>query len=101
MTLAKWLVLGIRIVSLGVAATLSALSWRKFRDSMASEVPKVDSTWGGFGGTLGGWSISRSMAWLLITVVTLMLFAVLALRVEEPFVQVETTADKKGTAAPE
>ncbi len=38
---------------------------------------------GGLGGSLGGWSMSKSLAWLLVTLLTLVLFAALALQLSD------------------
>jgi hypothetical protein len=34
------------------------------RESLREDQPRIDTHWGGFGGALGGWTVSRSLVYL-------------------------------------
>ena len=80
---ALYLALGFKIAALILLGFWGTQCFKHLRIALDSQPPGVETSWGGLGGSLGGWSMSKSLAWLLVTVVTLALFASLALQLGE------------------
>jgi hypothetical protein len=43
----------------------------------------IDTSWGGLGGSLGGWNVSNSLAWFVATLIAFVLFFALTLHVHD------------------
>jgi hypothetical protein len=51
----------VAIGALGFLGAVAVGLWRGMREALASEgPPRIESHWGGFGGGVGGWNVSRS-----------------------------------------
>jgi len=93
--LATWALLGVAIVLLAGFAMAARV-----------EAPRIESHWGGFGGSGGGWRMSTSMAYLLGALAFGAMFTALAqdlprIRLSTPStgVRVERTSRPDSTAA--
>lgn len=52
----------IRVVFFGALTTTLFVLF--IRESLREDQPRIDTHWGGFGGALGGWTVSRSLVYL-------------------------------------
>src|SRR5580658_7387744 len=77
---AQYVALGAKIIVLVVLGLWGWQCFQKLDASLDAHPPGVETSWGGLGGSLGGWSMSKSLAWLLMTLVTFVLFAGVALQ---------------------
>jgi hypothetical protein len=79
----QYFVLGAKLFVLIVLGFWGRRSFQKLGTALDEQPPGIETSWGGLGGSLGGWSMSKSLAWLLITLLTVVLFAGVALQLSD------------------
>jgi len=79
----QWVALGVQILALCVLAYFGKKCLDSFNSAMTQKAPGVETSWGGLGGSLGGWRASRSLVWLILMLATLAAFAAIATQVGE------------------
>lgn len=79
--LQKFVLVG-ALIFLGLTAGL--FLWRLSEAIKEGDRPRLESHWGGFGGGLGGWEISSSLAYLLVAAALTLLFALVAVQGTRP-----------------
>lgn len=80
-TWSVYIALGAKIAVLGLLAYWGKQCFDKLKSSLEGEAPGVETSWGGLGGSIGGWSMTKSLVWLLLTALTVTMFALVALQV--------------------
>lgn len=81
--MAPYIALSVKIVVLIVLGIWGRHCLKQLTAALDIQPPGVETSWGGLGGSLGGWSMSKSLAWLLVTLLTMVLFAALALQLSD------------------
>jgi hypothetical protein len=76
---AQWITFGTKIAGLAVLAYLAKQCFEQLRTSLDQKPISVESYWGGLGGNLGGWSVSKSLVWFVMTLTVVGFFGTLAL----------------------
>jgi hypothetical protein len=79
--LRKAVLIGVLLL-LGLTAGL--FLWRFSEAVKEGDRPRLESHWGGFGGGLGGWEISSSLAYLLVAAALTFLFVLVAVEGTRP-----------------
>ena len=80
-TWSVYIALGAKIAVLGLLAYWGMQCFEKLKSSLDADAPGVETSWGGLGGSIGGWSMTKSLVWLLLTALTVTMFALVALQV--------------------
>jgi hypothetical protein len=76
---AQWITFGTKIAALAILAYLAKQCFDQLRTSLDQKPLSVESYWGGLGGNLGGWSVSKSWVWFVMMLTVVGFFGTLAL----------------------
>jgi hypothetical protein len=79
--IAQWVALAVKVAALIALGYIGKQCFARLLTTMEQERPGVDTSWGGLGGSLGGWSVSKSLAWLIVNIFVLVVFLALASQV--------------------
>src|SRR5438270_651345 len=80
---AIYVALGVKIAALLFLAWYVVVCVSRLTGALKDDPLQVETSWGGLGGSLGGWTMSKSLGWLLATLLTVTLFAGLASQLTE------------------
>jgi hypothetical protein len=78
---AQWITFGTKITALAILAYFAKQCFDQLRTSLEQKSLSVESYWGGLGGNLGGWSVSKSLVWFVVTLTVVGLFGALVLHI--------------------
>ena len=102
-TLPQWIIFGIEVIALGVLGYFAIYCLRQLRTTMDQKGPSIETSWGGLGGGMGGWTVSKSLVWFVTTLASIILFGALAFHVGDSFqvsAQKENQERQKNEASP-
>lgn len=83
--IAQYIALAGKIAVLVVLGFWGKQCFQKLSASL-NQPPSLESSWGGLGGGLGGWKMSPSLTWLIMALLTTVLFAGVALQLSDGLV---------------
>jgi hypothetical protein len=98
--IAQYVAFGFKVGALLLLGFWGFQCFKRLSAALDVEQPGIETSWGGLGGSLGGWSMSKSLAWLLVTLLTLTLFAVVALQLSSGLPAVISSEAKAAAAEP-
>jgi hypothetical protein len=98
--IAQWVVLVIKVAALVALGIIGKKCFDRLIAAMELERPGLETSWGGLGGSLGGWSISKSLAWLIVNVLLLVVFVALATQVGDGLASSPETSAPTGLKKP-
>ena len=101
----QWLVFLVKVCALVGFGLFGARCFQELLAAMEvkDEKPGIETSWGGLGGGLGGWSISKSLVWLSLLCLTVILVAAITLNLGDIGTNVPDAAaskSDKGTDQP-
>lgn len=82
---AQWVIFGVKVAALCVLGYFAVKSFQELRTSLDQKSISLETYWGGLGGNLGGWSVSKSLVWFILTFACVLLFALVTLHVGDQF----------------
>jgi len=97
-TLAQWITFWVQVAALALLAAFTIYCLLHLKRAMDEKTISVETSWGGLGGSLGGWSASKSLTWFIATLTAVFLFFTLALYVPgalAPLTEQKKASEKK------